>query len=314
METNLKHVLWVEAYRPATIEECILPDRLKVPFKEYVKSGIIPNLLLSGSAGVGKTTVARALCEEVGCDYLVINGSDESGIDTFRTKIKNYASSLSMTGGRKVIIIDESDYLNPNSTQPALRGAMEEFAGNCSFIFTCNHKNRIIEPLHSRCACVDFTLHRKEQQAMAGAFFTRVKGILTTEGIDYETKVLAEIVSKFLPDFRRILNELQRLSQFGKIDVGVLSQLGELDLGQIVGYLKAKDFAALRKWVGSTDIEPVVLYRKLYDNLYEVLKKESIPQAILLLADYQFKGMNAADPQINTMALLVELMLSCEFI
>ena len=314
METNLKHLLWVERYRPATIEDCILPERLKLPFKEYVKTKMIPNLLLSGSAGVGKTTVARALCEEVGCDYLIINGSDESGIDTFRTKIKNYASSLSMTGGRKVIIIDEADYLNPNSTQPALRGAMEEFAGNCSFIFTCNHKNRIIEPLHSRCACVDFTLKAAEKQVMAAAFFNRLKGILKAEGVEYDNLVLVEFVQKFFPDFRRILNELQRLSQFGKIDVGLLSQLGDVDLLQVVGYLKAKDFAALRKWVGANDIEPVVLYRKLYDHAVDHIKKESIPQLVLLLADYGYKSAFSADQQINTMACLTEIMLSVEFL
>ena len=205
-------------------------------------------------------------------------------------------------------------YLNPQSTQPALRGAIEEFAGNCSFLFTCNFPSRIIEPLHSRCACVDFTLKAPEKQAMAAAFFVRLKGILKTEGVEYDAKVLVEFVQKFFPDFRRILNELQRLSQFGKIDVGLLSHLGDVDLGLVVGYLKAKDFAALRKWVGSNDIEPAVLYRKLYDNLYEVIKKESIPQAVLLLADYQYKGSFAADPQINTMALLVELMLSVEFL
>ena len=314
METSIQHVLWSEKYRPRTIEDCILPERLKIPFREYTKSGIIPNLLLSGGAGIGKTTVAKALCHEVGADFLVINGSDESGIDTFRTKVKNYASSLSMTGGRKVILIDEADYLNPQSTQPALRGAIEEFAGNCSFLFTCNFPSRIIEPLHSRCACVDFTLKAPEKQAMAAAFFVRLKGILKTEGVEYDAKVLVEFVQKFFPDFRRILNELQRLSQFGKIDVGLLSHLGDVDLGLVVGYLKAKDFAALRKWVGSNDIEPAVLYRNLYDNLYEVIKKESIPQAVLLLADYQYKGSFAAAPQINTMALLVELMLSVEFL
>jgi len=219
-----------------------------------------------------------------------------------------------MTGGRKVIIIDEADYLNPNSTQPALRGAMEEFAGNCSFIFTCNHKNRIIDPLHSRCACVDFTLKAAEKQVMAAAFFSRLKGILKTEGVEYDAKVLVEFVQKFFPDFRRILNELQRLSQFGKIDVGLLSQLGDVDLLQVVGYLKAKDFAALRKWVGANDIEPVVLYRKLYDHAVDHIKKESIPQLVLLLADYGYKSAFSADQQINTMACLTEIMLSVEFL
>ncbi len=310
----LKHVLWTEKYRPATIADCILPDRLKQPFVEYVRQKMIPNLLLTGGAGVGKTTVAKAMCEEIGCDYLVINGSDESGIDTFRTKIKNYASSLSLQGGRKVIIIDEADYLNPNSTQPALRNAMEEFAGNCSFIFTCNFKSRIIDPLHSRCAVVDFTLKAGEKQKMAAKFFGRVQMILQAELVGYDHAVLVEFVKKFFPDFRRIINELQRYSQFGKIDVGLLSHLGDLEIVDVVKYLKEKDFGALRKWVGSHDIEPAALYRKLYDGLYETLKKESIPQAVLLLADYQYKGAFAADQEINIMACLTEIMMSCEFV
>lgn len=309
----LKHVLWTEKYRPSTVEECILPERLKFPFAEYVRQKMIPNLLLSGGAGVGKTTIAKAMCEEIGCDYLVINGSDESGIDVFRTKIKNYASSLSMAGGRKVIIIDEADYLNPNSTQPALRNAMEEYAGNCSFIFTCNFKGRIIEPLHSRCAVVDFTLKAGEKQKMAADFFARVQMILKTEAVDYDKAVLVEFLKKFFPDFRRILNELQRYSSFGKIDVGLLSHLGDVDIAEIVKHLKTKDFGALRKWVASHDVEPTTLFRKLYDNMYTVLKPESIPQMVLLLADYQYKGAFVADQEINVMALLVELMMGVEF-
>lgn len=311
---SMKHVLWTEKYRPQTVEDCILPERLKQPFAEYVKQQMIPNLLLSGGPGVGKTTIAKAMCEEIGCDYLVINGSDESGIDVFRTKIKNYASSLSMSGGRKVIIIDEADYLNPNSTQPALRNAMEEFAGNCSFIFTCNFKGRIIDPLHSRCAVVDFTLKNAEKQRMAADFFGRVQMILTTEAIEYDKKVLVEFIKKFFPDFRRIINELQRYSSFGKIDVGLLSQLGDLEIVEVVKYLKDKDFGALRKWVGSHDVEPTTLYRKLYDNLYTIVKPESIPQVVLLLADYQYKGAFVADQEINVMALLVELMMGVEFL
>jgi DNA polymerase III delta prime subunit len=309
----LKHVLWTEKYRPSKVEDCILPERLKHPFAEYVRQKMIPNLLLSGGAGVGKTTIAKAMCEEIGCDYLVINGSDESGIDVFRTKIKNYASSLSMEGGRKVIIIDEADYLNPNSTQPALRNAMEEYAGNCSFIFTCNFKGRIIEPLHSRCAVVDFTLKAGEKQKMATDFFTRVQMILKTEAVEFDKAVLVEFIKKFFPDFRRILNELQRYSSFGKIDVGLLSHLGDVDIAEIIKHLKAKDFGALRKWVASHDVEPTTLFRKLYDNMYTTLKPESIPQMVLLLADYQYKGAFVADQEINVMALLVELMLGCEF-
>lgn len=310
----MKHVLWTEKYRPQTVADCILPERLKQPFADYVKQAMIPNLLLSGGPGVGKTTIAKAMCEEIGCDYMVINGSDESGIDIFRNKIKGYASSLSMSGGRKVIIIDEADYLQPNSTQPALRNAMEEFAGNCSFIFTCNFKGRIIEPLHSRCAVVDFTLKNAEKQKMAVDFFGRVQMILTTEGVEYEKKVLVEFIKKFFPDFRRIINELQRYSSFGKIDVGLLSQLGDLEITEVVKLLKEKDFGALRKWVGSHDVEPTTLYRKLYDNLYTIVKPESIPQVVLLLADYQYKGAFVADQEINVMALLVELMMGVEFL
>jgi DNA polymerase III delta prime subunit len=310
----LQHVLWTEKYRPSTVADCILPERLKFPFAEYVKQQMIPNLLLTGGAGVGKTTIAKAMCNEIGCDYLVINGSDESGIDVFRTKIKNYASSLSLSGGRKVIIIDEADYLNPNSTQPALRNAMEEFAGNCSFIFTCNFKNRIIEPLHSRCAVVDFTLKNGEKQKMAAAFFTRVQNILKSETVPYDQKVLVEFVKKFFPDFRRILNELQRYAQFGQIDAGLLSHLGDIEITEVVKFLKEKDFGALRKWVAGHEIDPSVLYRKIYDGLYDILKKETIPQAVLILADYQYKGAFVADQEINTMAMLTELMMGCEFV
>ena len=310
----MKHVLWTEKYRPQTVADCILPERLKQPFAEYVKQAMIPNLLLSGGPGVGKTTIAKAMCEEIGCDYLVINGSDESGIDVFRTKIKSYASSLSMSGGRKVIIIDEADYLNPTSTQPALRNAMEEFAGNCSFIFTCNFKGRIIDPLHSRCAVVDFTLKNAEKQRMAADFFGRVQMILTTEAVEYDKKVLVEFIKKFFPDFRRIINELQRYSSFGKIDVGLLSQLGDLEIAEVVKFLKEKDFGALRKWVGSHEVEPTTLYRKLYDNLYTIVKPESIPVAVLLLADYQYKQAFSADGEINVMACMTELMLQMEFL
>lgn len=311
---STQHILWTEKYRPHTIDDCILPDRLKQPFLEYVRLKTIPNLLLSGGAGVGKTTVAKAMCDSVGCDYLVINGSDESGIDTFRTKIKNYASSMSFEGGRKVIIIDEADYLNPNSTQPALRNAMEEFAVNCSFIFTCNFKSRIIEPLHSRCAVVDFTLKSGEKQKMAALFFNRVQTILKTEKVDFDQKVLVEFIKKYFPDFRRIINELQRYSQFGKIDTGLLSHLGDVEIVEVVKMLKEKDFGGLRKWVGSHEVEPQILYRKIYDTMYESLKKETVPQAVLILADYQYKQAFVADPEINMMACLTELMLQCEFI
>jgi DNA polymerase III delta prime subunit len=310
----MQHLLWTEAHRPKTIEECILPDRLKKPFQEYVNSEKIPHLLLSGGAGVGKTTVAKAMCNQIDADYIMINGSDESGIDVFRTKIKDFASSMSFTGGRKVIIIDEADYLNPNSTQPALRNAMEEFASNCSFIFTCNFKNRIIDPLHSRCAVVDFTLKNDEKTKMAGQFFKRIQTILQSEKVEYEDKVIAELIKKHFPDFRRILNELQRYSQFGKIDVGILAQIGDISIAEITKHLKNKDFGAIRKWVATADFDAATLYRKLYDSLYEVLQPQSIPQAVIILADYQYKQAFVADAEINTVACLTELMVSVEFL
>jgi DNA polymerase III delta prime subunit len=309
----LEKLLWVEAYRPQTIKDCILPERLKKPFQEYVNQKNIPNLILSGGAGVGKTTVAKALCEEVGCDYIVINGSDESGIDVFRNKIKTYASSMSFSGGRKVIIIDEADYLNPNSTQPALRNAIEEFSDNCSFIFTCNFKQRIIDPLHSRCAVIDFALKGTEKTQMAGQFFKRLQSILNNESVEYDDKVLVELVKKHFPDFRRTINELQRYSKFGKIDVNILTQLGDVAISEIVKFLKDKDFRSIRSWVASNDVDPTTLYRKLYDALYEVLQPQSIPQAVIILADYQYKQAFVADQEINTVACLTELMVSVEF-
>lgn len=310
----MDHLLWTEKYRPQSIEGCILPERLKKPFQEYVNQKNIPNLLLHGGAGVGKTTVAKAMCNEIGCDFMVINGSDESGIDTFRVKIKNYASSMSFAGGRKVIIIDEADYLNPNSTQPALRNAIEEFASNCSFIFTCNYKNRIIEPLHSRCAVIDFGLRNGEKQKMANAFFKRIQSILQSEKVDAEDKVLAELVKKHFPDFRRVINELQRYSQFGSIDTGILAQIADVSLSEIIKSLKEKDFGSVRKWVATHEVDPNTLYRKLYDAMYDSLKPQSIPQAVVLLADYQYKSAFVADQEINTVACLTELMVNCEFV
>ena len=309
----MEHILWTERYRPQTVSECILPERLKRPFEEYVKSETIPHLLLSGGAGVGKITIAKAMCNEINADYIIINGSDESGIDVFRTKIKNFASTISFTGGRKVIIIDEADYLNPNSTQPALRNAMEEFAENCSFIFTCNFKNRIIDPLHSRCSVVDFTLRNEEKVQMAGLFFKRITNILNQENVEFDSKVIAEVVKKHFPDFRRTINELQRYSKFGKIDTGILSQVGDVSIQEIIKYIKDKDFGSIRKWVAMNDVDPTTLFRKIYDNLYEILQPQSIPQAVIILADYQYKQAFVADAEINLVACLTELMVSVEF-
>lgn len=308
----MDHLLWVERYRPQTVEECILPDRLKTTFQEYVNQREIPNLLLTGGAGVGKTTIAKAMCNEIDCDYMILNGSDENGVDTIRVKIKNYASSMSFTGGRKVIILDEADYLTPNA-QAILRNAIEEFAVNCSFIFTCNFKSRIIEPLHSRCAVIDFRLVNGEKAKMASAFFKRITHILDTEKVEYDEKVIAELIKKHFPDFRRAINELQRYSQLGKIDVGILSQIGDISISQIVKHLKEKDFTSVRKWAATTDIDSTTFFRKLYDALYDIAKPQSIPQAVIIIADYQYKQAFVADQEINLVACLTELMANVEF-
>ena len=301
----MQHLLWTESHRPKTIEECILPDRLKKPFQEYVNSKKIPHLLLSGGAGVGKTTVAKAMCNQIDADYIMINGSDESGIDVFRTKIKDFASSMSFTGGRKVIIIDEADYLNPNSTQPALRNAMEEFASNCSFIFTCNFKNRIIDPLHSRCAVVDFTLKNEDKTKMATQFFKRIQLILQSEKVEYEDMVIAELIKKHFPDFRRILNELQRYSQFGKIDVGILTHIGEVSIAEIIKHLKNKDFGAIRKWVATADFDALAgRWTLAFDRLVACVRASSGPDRELvrarLLELFVLAGEDPAVPAART--------------
>jgi len=309
----IDHLLWVEKYRPRKVEDCILHDSIKKTFKEYVERKEIPNLLLSGSAGVGKTTIAKALCNEVGCDFIVINGSDESGIDVLRNKIKNYASSVSLTGGRKVIIIDEADYLNPNSTQPALRGAIEEFSSNCSFIFTCNFKNRIIDPIHSRCTVIDFKVNGSKAK-LAAQFMKRVEYILDQEKITYSKDVVAAVIMKHFPDNRRILNELQRYGVSGNIDSGILASVSDVQIQELVEALKGKDFTSARKWVtNNLDNDPVRIYRKIYDSTYEFIKPNSIPQAVLILAKYQYQAAFCADQEINLVACLTEIMVECEF-
>jgi len=310
----MNEALWVEKYRPRTIADCILPDEYKSTFQSYVDRKEIPHLLLCGGPGTGKTTVARALCEEVGCDYLMINGSDESGIDTFRMKIKNYASSMSLTGGKKVIIIDEADYLNPNSTQPAMRAAMEEFAVNCTFIMTCNFKNRIIEPLHSRCAVIEFKLRKEEKPKMAASFMKRASEILTNEKVPFDKAVLVEVVKKHFPDYRRTLNELQRYSVSGKIDAGILTNVVDVSINELVKAMKEQNFTAMRKWVADNGSEdPVRIYRKIYDSLYDVMEKSSIPNAVILLAKYQYQAAFVADQELNLAACMTEIMGECSF-
>jgi replication factor C small subunit len=307
-----EHMLWVEKYRPQTIEDCILNDNLKKTFQEFVNRKEIPNLLLCGTAGVGKTTVARALCNEIGCDYIIINGSDENGVDAVRIKIKNYASSMSLTGGRKVVILDEADYLTTNA-QAILRASIEEFASNCSFIFTCNFKNRIIDPLHSRCTVIDFKPNGSKAK-MATQFFHRVCGILERENITYDKEVVAAVITKHFPDNRRILNELQRYGASGSIDKGILASVTDVQLGELTKSLENKDFAAARKWTTQNlDNDPARIFRTLYDTLYDKLKPNSVPQLVLILAKYQYQAAFVADHEINLMACFTEIMMECEF-
>lgn len=314
MDALDKTFLWVEKYRPQKIDDCILPDNLKKTFHDYIKQGELPNFLFCGSAGVGKTTVAKALCNEIGAEYLFINGSDESGIDVLRTKIKSFASTVSLTQAKKVVILDEADYLNANSTQPALRGFIEEFANNCRFILTCNFKNRIIAPLHSRCSVIDFKIETNDKPKVLNNFFKRVLQILDNETVDYDKNVVAELSSKHFPDYRRILNELQRYSVSGKIDSGVLLDLSDESYKELIGYLKSKDFASARKWIGkNSDVDTTSLYRTLYDKAVDYLEKNSVPQLVLILSEYQYKSAFVADHELNNMAALTEIMSSCKF-
>ena len=310
---NNDNPLWVEKYRPRKIADCILPADLKATVQQFVDNKHVPNLLLSGGAGVGKTTVAKAMLEELGCDYIVINGSMNGNIDTLRNDILQFASSVSFTGGRKYVILDEADYLNANSTQPALRNFMEEYSGNCGFILTCNFKNRIIEPLHSRCSVVEFKIAKSDLAKLAGQFFKRVESILAAEGVQYDKAVVAEVVKKHIPDWRRVLNELQRYSATGKIDAGILSNFSEESFKKLMDLLKAKNFIEMRKWVVEHSESDTAVFRKVYDSMHDYLKPSSLPQVVLLLADYQYKAAFCADPEINLAAFLTHLMVEAEW-
>lgn len=310
---NNEHLLWVEKYRPHKIADCILPEELKSTFAEYVKQKNVPNLILSGGPGMGKTTVARALCDEIELDYIMINGSNESNIDTLRTKIVGYASAVSLTGGRKVVIIDEADYLNPNSTQPAFRGVIEEFAQNCSFIFTCNYKNRLIEPLHSRCAVVDFKINKEQAEKIAMQVFKRICEILKAEGVKYDKDTLIALILKYFPDFRRILNELQRYSVSGVIDKGIFEQLEQQKIDAVVAYLRDKNYKDLRIWVGQNlDNDVIQIMKEVFNRLNEFVDPKFVPAAVVILGKYMHYAAFAADAEVNLMAFFSELMLECE--
>ena len=303
--------LWCEKYRPRKINDCVLPKELKEYFTSLIAKDEVQNMLFCGSAGTGKTTVARALCEELNCDYILINGSEESGIDVLRNKIRQFAATVSFSGGIKVVILDEADYLNPNSTQPALRGFIEEFASNCRFIFTCNYKNRIIPALHSRCAVIDFKIPNEEKPKLASDMFKRLQLILNEEQIKFDAKALAKVVSKYFPDYRRTINELQRYSQCGFIDEGILVNISDENMSELVDSLKRKDWKSMRAWVvNNLDNEPQLLFRKIYDTLVPLTNQ--IPQLVLTIADYQYKASFVSDQEINLVACLTEIMASVE--
>lgn len=307
--------LWTEKYRPQTIDECILPNHIKKTFKDYIAQGELPTFLLTGTAGVGKTTVAKALCAEVGADYIFINGSDEGrSIDVLRTRVRDFASTVSLSDSPKMIIIDEADYMNAQSIQPALRAFIEEFSANCRFIFTCNYVNRIIEPLRSRCAVVDFKIDNKDKAELAGLFYKRVVQVLKNESIEFEPKVVAELITKHFPDYRRVLNELQRYASSGKIDSGILVNMTEQSFKELINFMKDKNFTEVRKWVGkNSDTDSTALFRNMYDAASNVMQPASIPELVLILAGYQYKAAFVADHEINTIACLTEIMRDCKF-
>jgi len=313
MNSDIKKLLWVEAYRPNTLSDCILPIDLTTIFNGMVKEGKMPNMLFYGKAGTGKTTVARALAQDLGMDSMLINCSEDNGIDTLRVKIRQYASTVSLSGNGKLMILDEFDYAT-NAVQTGLRGAIEEFANNCRFVLTCNYKNRVIDPLHSRCTGVDFTIPSQEKAQIATAIMKRIEYILEKESISYEKSVLANLIKKHFPDIRRIINELQKYSSSGKIDIGILSQGSSESYKELIGYMKNKDFASCRKWiVQNIDLNTADFFKRLYNEMYTSLKPNSVPQAILIIAEYQYKSSFAADQEINTMAMVVQLMMDCEF-
>ena len=306
--------LWVEKYRPKIVSDTILPESLKLTFQKIVDGGELPNMLFTGTAGLGKTTVARALCNELGCDFILINGSEEGNIDTLRTKIKQFASSVSLQGGYKVVILDEADYLNPQSTQPALRGFIEEFSNNCRFILTCNFKNRIIEPLHSRCGVYEFNTSKKSMIELCESFMARCKTILDNEKIEYDDKPLAELIIKFAPDWRRVLNELQRYSINGRIDSGIVANLQDKNFDDLFSHLKNKNFKSMRSWVvNNIDTDASAIFRAIYDRMSDKVAPQSIPQLVLLLADYQYKNAFVADHELNVVACLTEVMSDVQF-
>ena len=307
--------LWVEKYRPKNISDCVLPAELKATFQQFVDNENIPNLLLTGGAGVGKTTVARAMLEQIGADYIVINGSMNGNIETLRNEILQFASSVSFTGGRKYVILDEADYLNVNSTQPALRNFMEEFSRNCGFILTCNFKHRIIEPLHSRCSVVEFKINKSDMPKLAMQFFKRVVGILEKENITFDKGVVAELVNKHIPDWRRVLNELQRYSATGSIDSGIFANLSDDNFKTLVGLVKSKNFKEVRKWVAeNSDSDYTSIFRKFYDQAYQYVKPNSIPELVVTISRYQYQAAFVADHEINIAAFLTEIMINIEFV